>query len=125
MKNNDFEISPINVEPTKPVVEQQEQLIKKNWFDLTPRDKIELRYITWTDNHKYQWGVVDFNIGTRVNQFRFRWKIHLQIIPFFRWLFDKPINYDKLIKELDELCTDVSQMDVSGWFKYKKNKFRL
>lgn len=76
-----------------------------NYFKLTPFEKVKLGYITWTNNFKYQQN---------------KTKFYLQIIPFFRYVFNKPIVYDKKLKLLKNDLLNTSQLNVEKWYKDKQ-----
>lgn len=86
-----------------------------NWFKLTPHEKVRNGFITWSANHEYQFSRIRLNFIfiTRLDRMpTVKAKFYLQIIPFLRWLFDKPLS-------CKEMTLNASQIDPDLYHKIK------
>jgi len=85
-----------------------------NYFKLKPLDRVNIGYLTWNENFKYQH---EFIYKTKI-----KYRIDIILLGLYRYIFNKPLTYDKyLIKVKDELI-NLSQLDHKQYFRDVKSK---
>ena len=90
---------------------------------MTTAKQVNYRYILWSTNFEYQHSRITITpfISRLDKRIVFKWKIYLQIIPFYRWLFNKQISYKNRFKFLKEYLRNTSQLNTDDWYEDKKS----
>ena len=97
-------------------------IVKKKYKDMTPREKVLHGYISWNKNFDYQIAKLNLTPFIKRNDkaIIIRYKVHLAIMAYIRYIFNKPITYEKRIKFLKEYMRDTSQMNPEKWYRDRK-----
>ena len=74
-----------------------------NYFKLTPKQRVDMGYITWTDNFK-----INNSVGRLESCFYERFFI--SSVSFLRFLFVRPLKVENELQKLKNLKLNVTQM---------------
>jgi hypothetical protein len=101
-----------------------------DYYHLLPKEKVEQGWLTWNENFKHQHQKLCLthpDAETRLDRYEYlNYRIDIQLKGLFRWLFNKPVKFDKLITKAKDSLTDAEQRDPSKFHTLKKNgKIRL
>ena len=95
------------------------------YFDLTPREKVEKGYLSWTENFNYNHSVIIVNNGVAMyNRTIYYYRKDILLLGLCRAVFKMNLTKEEELKKLNSLISDVNALDPS-WFHSAKKKRKL